>query len=559
MLAVQRQRRMIAWLGWKTIVLQGRASADGTEQRQREVHDRNTMISHLEGRLKEARSRHGQQLQSLRETHEAELQAMRADLEDAHDSLSRLKTFSAHKLREMAGLLERAQQGQAHAHAHAQAQGQAQGMGQEQVHGQEQGQAQALEALLTPPAINQSLSQAGTGTLQGSAGSLREALRLDLSQVRLLSYEKQLAEAAAQVRRLERKLRHAETAKLADESQAAEHAEAVRRVEALEAKLQAQESGMAQARKQALQEASAQVLRAHAQAAASSAIADAPRALEALRIRRQVISLRGRMAVWAIRQWSYARAGVCLHAWQAFTWRCKADRVAAAARAQAAYIPFARTVPEREGLDRMPAAFAKPGNGDGRQGQRVPTQAHDAGRHPSTAVAEASETISRARAARESHPDKAWVEEAREAEARSRALRVGAVKEEAVHMPAHLPIADGHHSITQGGKRPRTHQRSRARSRRTAGSGGSPSRRPSPACATGGAAHGGTVRASTPSTRQSHELSSPHVHAREAAAAPAHDDERRRARLRQLRANISHPPGWSAEPARGHTGVLLGL
>ena len=157
MVAAQRQRRLRAWIGWKLAVVQGRSRLEASEHRQMEMADRESMIGHLEEKLRDARaastyihayihahihtymhtymhayiqvcihayighleeklrdgrSKHSQQLRSLQETHVAEMLERRSELEAAHESLARLKTFSAHKLREMAEQVERAQQRQ---------------------------------------------------------------------------------------------------------------------------------------------------------------------------------------------------------------------------------------------------------------------------------------------------------------------------------------------------------------------------------------------------------------------------------------------------------------
>ena len=124
MVALQRQRRLVAWLGWRMVVMHGRALHANSERRQREVADRDGIIDHLQARAGESHSKHARQQRLLREAHEAELLAVRDEVAEAHEALARLRTFSAHKLREMSDELERVRAGQgvapgAHAPPHA--------------------------------------------------------------------------------------------------------------------------------------------------------------------------------------------------------------------------------------------------------------------------------------------------------------------------------------------------------------------------------------------------------------------------------------------------------
>ena len=101
LLAEQRRRRQVAWVGWKLVVRQGKALAEGGAVQQTALGEREGMIGQLEARLTEARATHVRQLRSVQTAHEGELEAKHAELEAAHEAIARLKTFSAHKLREL--------------------------------------------------------------------------------------------------------------------------------------------------------------------------------------------------------------------------------------------------------------------------------------------------------------------------------------------------------------------------------------------------------------------------------------------------------------------------
>ena len=294
LLAAQRQRRLIAWLGWRLVVQQSKALSATSARRQREVGDRNGMIEHLEGRLGDTRAKYLRQLHSLQSAHESELEAARDEVAEAHEAMARLKTFSAHKLSEMAAQLERvgvgaaatAGGGAAHANS-AGAGGVSSGHGaHDGMHGMHGAEGQTtMAASPTAPPVCQALPPtdadgrlashlfgggagggAGGGsaaattsvsselfsrgwtegaalTLSGVVTSASSRMRvplgmqpLDLQPVQLLSQEKQLHEATAYVQKLERRLRRAAAA----EAQLAEFKELASTMHELQAAQAAQ-------------------------------------------------------------------------------------------------------------------------------------------------------------------------------------------------------------------------------------------------------------------------------------------------------------------------------
>jgi hypothetical protein len=112
LLTAQKQRRMLAWVGWRLVVHTSRAAKASAAKRSREVGERDEMIQRLEARLGETRATYLRQLRTLQAAHEAELDAAHEEIGEATEALGRLKTFSAHKLHEMAAQLESAQNGQ---------------------------------------------------------------------------------------------------------------------------------------------------------------------------------------------------------------------------------------------------------------------------------------------------------------------------------------------------------------------------------------------------------------------------------------------------------------
>ena len=352
LLAKQRQRRLVAWLGWRLVVQQGKALQVTSERRQREVGDRNGMIEHLEGRLGQTRSKYLRQLHSLQLAHESELEAAREEVKQANEAMSRLKTFSAHKLSEMAAQLEKAHEA---------------GTGGQE--GGASGDRGESGAAFMPIGGGDELFSRGQWTdsaLLGpgmSAAPLSLPVRpLNLQPVHLLSQEKQLTDAAALVQRLERKLRRAAAAEAQLEehkqlagtvgelqaTHAAQAEQAAKRIAELEAELQRRDAEVSGSHQTGEEAATRQRLEAQAEADAAAALAAGPRALAAARSRRDLTRLRARVAGHALRQWSRGRTAVCVRAWCEFVWRCKAERAAAAAAeayAAAARVPRATKAP----------------------------------------------------------------------------------------------------------------------------------------------------------------------------------------------------------------------
>ena len=98
----QKQRRLVAWLGWRLVVQHAKALRASAQTGQAEVDEREVMIEALESRLTDTRGKYLRQLHTLQEAHEAELDAAQEEIHEATEAMARLKTFSAHKLSEMA-------------------------------------------------------------------------------------------------------------------------------------------------------------------------------------------------------------------------------------------------------------------------------------------------------------------------------------------------------------------------------------------------------------------------------------------------------------------------
>jgi hypothetical protein len=387
-LGAQRQRRLLAFAGWKLAVHSAKALVANSAAQRGQLQEREAMLGTLEARLAEARATHGRQLRSIQHAHAAELEAARAELIEAQEALQRLKTFSAHKLREMADELERTQQ---------------------QLREQQQGH-QQLGPQPTPKATHRSsafsavdapdsapdLASDGFGdgwdgdapigrvalgargpnvSGDSKANAPATVLRLDMQSLRLVSYEAQLDEGAAKVHRLERKLRHAEAARAelaeykraqhgAERLRAEQHAEAIRRVEALELLLANREAQSNAAIAKRELEASAWRLKAEAKATAAEVLATASLVLERTRLREGIIRMRTQLAVWALRHWALSRARLCMRAWREYTARVQADRANAAVRAIALqrepgrYSPVGSTAAERLAAAAASAAAA---------------------------------------------------------------------------------------------------------------------------------------------------------------------------------------------------------
>ena len=308
-LGAQRQRRLLAFAGWKLAVHSANALVANSAAQRGQLEEREAMLGTLEARLAEARATHGRQLRSIQGAHAAELEAAHADLIEAQEALERLKTFSALKLREMADELERTQQ-----QLREQQQGHLQfestpmgpdGFGDSWDGGAPIGRV-ALGArgpnVSGDPKANQPATALRGPNVSGDpkANQPATALRLEMQSLKLVSYEAQLEEGAAKVhrleRRLERKLRHVEAARaeLAENKRAHEgierlraeqHAEATRRVEALELLLTNREEQANAAFAKRELEASAWRLKAEAKATAAEVLATAPLVLQRTRLR----------------------------------------------------------------------------------------------------------------------------------------------------------------------------------------------------------------------------------------------------------------------------------
>ena len=109
LVAKQKQRRLIAWLGWRLVVQQSKALAAADARRSLELGERESMLDTVESKLGHTRQKYLRQLHTLQAAHEAELGAAEEEINEAHGAMARLKTFSAHKLSELAEQLEHAQ------------------------------------------------------------------------------------------------------------------------------------------------------------------------------------------------------------------------------------------------------------------------------------------------------------------------------------------------------------------------------------------------------------------------------------------------------------------
>ena len=395
-LGAQRQRRLLAFAGWKLAVHSAKALVANSAAQRGQLLEREAMLGTLEARLAEARATHGRQLRSIQHAHAAELEAARAELIEAQEALQRLKTFSAHKLREMADELERTQQ-----QLREQQQGHQQ-LGPQPTlkatHATHRSSALAAADAPAAAALDSAPDLASDGFGDGwdrvapigrvalgargpnvsgdpKANPPATALRLDMQSLRLVSYEAQLDEGAAKVHRLERKLRHAEAARAelaeykrvhegTERLRAEQHAEAIRRVEALELLLANREAQSNAAIATRELESSAWRLNAEAKATAAEVLATASRELERTRLREGVIRMRTQLAVWALRHWALSRARLCMRAWREYTARVQADRANAAVRAIALqrepdrYSPVGSTAAERLAAAATSAAAA---------------------------------------------------------------------------------------------------------------------------------------------------------------------------------------------------------
>jgi hypothetical protein len=395
-LGAQRQRRLLAFAGWKLAVHSAKALVANSAAQRGQLQEREAMLGTLEARLAEARATHGRQLRSIQHAHAAELEAARAELIEAREALQRLKTFSAHKLREMADELERTQQ-----QLREQQQGHQQ-LGPQPTlkatHATHRSSALAAVDAPAAAALDSAPDLASDGFDDGwdrvapigrvalgargpsisgdpKANPPATALRLDMQSLRLVSYEAQLDEGAAKVHRLERKLRHAEAARAelaeykrvhegTERLRAEQHAEAIRRVEALELLLANREAQSNAAIATRELEASAWRLKAEAKATAAEVLATASLVLERTRLREGVIRMRSQLAVWALRHWALSRARLCMRAWREYTARVQADRANAAVRAIALqrepdrYSPVGSTAAERLAAAATSAAAA---------------------------------------------------------------------------------------------------------------------------------------------------------------------------------------------------------
>ena len=395
-LGAQRQRRLLAFAGWKLAVHSAKALVANSAAQRGQLQEREAMLGTLEARLAEARATHGRQLRSIQHAHTAELEAARAELIEAREALQRLKTFSAHKLREMADELERTQQ-----QLREQQQGHQQ-LGPQPTlkatHATHRSSALAAADAPAAAALDSAPDLASDGFDDGwdgvapigrvalgargpnvsgdpKANPPATALRLDMQSLRLVSYEAQLDEGAAKVHRLERKLRHAEAARAelaeykrvhegTERLRAEQHAEAIRRVEALELLLANREAQSNAAIATRELEASAWRLKAEAKATAAEVLATASLVLERTRLREGVIRMRSQLAVWALRHWALSRARLCMRAWREYTARVQADRANAAVRAIALqrepdrYSPVGSTAAERLAAAATSAAAA---------------------------------------------------------------------------------------------------------------------------------------------------------------------------------------------------------
>ena len=409
-LGAQRQRRLLAFAGWKLAVHSAKALVANSAAQRGQLQEREAMLGTLEARLAEARATHGRQLRSIQHAHTAELEAARAELIEAQEALQRLKTFSAHKLREMADELERTQQQlreqqQGHQQlgpqptlkaAHATVN--ATRMTVKATHATHRSSALAAADAPAAAALDSAPDLASDGFGDGwdrvapigrvalgargpnvsgdpKANPPATALRLDMQSLRLVSYEAQLDEGAAKVHRLERKLRHAEAARAelaeykrvhegTERLRAEQHAEAIRRVEALELLLANREAQSNAAIATRELESSAWRLKAEAKATAAEVLATASLVLERTRLREGVIRMRSQLAVWALRHWALSRARLCMRAWREYTARVQADRANAAVRAIALqrepdrYSPVGSTAAERLAAAATSAAAA---------------------------------------------------------------------------------------------------------------------------------------------------------------------------------------------------------
>ena len=347
LLAAQRATRRTAWDGWRMLVHRSRAERENAAAARAALAEREGMVVDLESKLSEMRGTHARQLRALQEQHAGELAALQAEARDAADTLGRLKTFSAHKLRELAEALEASQREAADARraAAAAASGGGGGGG-----GRGADDDADAESALQPGSLGAGWALDTDGGDDGVAERKRRPeLRLNMGRLKVVTYERQLEAAAAKIHKLERQLRQAEAARAAEAEargaaeaaraasgeEAEAQAEAVRRVEALEALLESRAAEAEAERNASAEAAHALTVQYEARVSASDALAEAPRALERAHWRRELIRIRARVATWALQQWAHSRARLCVRAWREFI-RCRqVERVQAACRAMA--------------------------------------------------------------------------------------------------------------------------------------------------------------------------------------------------------------------------------
>ena len=302
----QKQRRLVAWLGWRLVVQHAKALRASAQTGQAEVDEREVMIEALESRLTDTRGKYLRQLHTLQEAHEAELDAAQEEIHEATEAMARLKTFSAHKLSEMATQLEHAQ----------------------------------LAAMAAGPPIQRFLG--GEDEPQDGGG-----VAVDGSPAADNDYHHEsVSQRAAQdkyVRKLERKVKKAEATELELNEfkqvlasmremqgvQEAQQREASRRVAELEGELEGKVTELLAVKEEGKAAAATEHVRTQAAVDAAVALADGPRATEAAKLRVLLVRTRAKVAAFAIRYWARGKARLILTAWRECSKRgMRTDRTA---------------------------------------------------------------------------------------------------------------------------------------------------------------------------------------------------------------------------------------
>ena len=104
--AVLKRRRLRAWLGWRSVVAGSKAEKQGTEVLRFERTEKGGMIEYLQGKLDESRAKFEVRVVALQSSHAVEVGTAQHQAAEAAEALSKLKAFSAAKLRDLSDELD---------------------------------------------------------------------------------------------------------------------------------------------------------------------------------------------------------------------------------------------------------------------------------------------------------------------------------------------------------------------------------------------------------------------------------------------------------------------